>query len=694
MPQYLAPGVYVEEVSSGPPPIEGVGTNTAGFVGATRRGPVEGPPTLVTSYAEFVRAFGGPFDLPGFAGWRDLPSAIRGFFDNGGQRAYVARVAAASAAGDTAAITLKGGFNTRLAEDTSTDAAGNANKRATLVSLRGITVGTKLILRMTRRGVTTDSAALTITTVNRDTGVVELNNAISTTTIFEAANTVVITDRAKAALTADGQPDPLANPTDAKPDSFKLTASSSGTWGRDVRVAPAAQSAARSVAVALLSGAADDNRVELLSGAGFYVNAWVEIDLGTSKRYRKVLAVDGPVLKLSGPALTAADVVPAAGGARIATCEFALEISYTDPVELVSVTERFSGLTLENIPGRFYRDQMASSALVVADVPPASTHPLLFPSAADGIADRLAGGADNVPTPADVVGHDLGPNRKSGLRAIEEVDEVAILAAPGLVAQPVQNALISQCERLMDRFAVLDPVAGSGGAPATLAQIQAQRDLYDSKYAALYYPRVLVDDPLMPGTTRPLAPSGHILGVYSRVDAARGVHKAPANEVVRGITDLETSVSKGAQEILNPRNINVIRDLRSMQRGLRNYGARCVTGESEWNYVNVRRLFIFLEESLDEGTQWVVFEPNDRKLWARVQQSVSLFLTRVWVDGALMGDRPEDAFFVRVDETTMTEDDILNGRLIMEIGIAPVRPAEFVVIRIGQWLGGSSVQEI
>ena len=172
------------------------------------------------------------------------------------------------------------------------------------------------------------------------------------------------------------------------------------------------------------------------------------------------------------------------------------------------------------------------------------------------------------------------------------------------------------------------------------------------------------------------------------------MHKAPANEVLLGILDLETSMSRGAQEILNPRNINVLRDLRSMQRGLRVYGARCLTADAEWNYVNVRRLFIFIEESLDEGTQWAVFEPNDERLWARIRDSVTLFLTGVWADGALMGATPEDAFFVKVDRTTMDDDDILNGRLVMEIGIAPVRPAEFVVIRIGQWLGGSTVQEL
>jgi hypothetical protein len=190
-------------------------------------------------------------------------------------------------------------------------------------------------------------------------------------------------------------------------------------------------------------------------------------------------------------------------------------------------------------------------------------------------------------------------------------------------------------------------------------------------------------------------PSGHVIGIYARTDIERGVHKAPANAVVRGASDIERIINKAQQDILNPppNQINVIRDFRPDGRGIRVWGARCITSDSDWKYVNVRRLFIFLEESIDEGTQWVVFEPNDKPLWDRVIQSVSAFLTRVWRDGALQGATPAEAFFVKCDRTTMTQDDIDNGRLIMLIGVAPVKPAEFVIIRIGQWAGGGSVEE-
>ncbi|WP_053227370.1 phage tail sheath family protein [Solirubrobacter soli] len=696
MPEYLAPGVYIQEVPSGPPPIAAVGTSTAGFVGVTRRGPIEGPPTFVTSYPEFVRAFGGVFDFGStFDGLQYLPSAMRGFFDNGGRRAFVARVAGAGAA--QANVTLTGGIVTRLAADTVLTPVADRDK-ATLRTVRGLQVGTTARLRMVRDGVTTTSAVLTITAINRDTGRVTFNNAISTTDVFEAARTVVLTNVAAAGgIDGTGLPAANANPTDPEPNTFTLQATSPGVWGRDIAIAPAHVSAARSDFSAFISGAAGNNRIQLVSTAAFYVGAWVEIDRGNTKRYRRIAAIDGPVLVLDGGPLAAADFAPEAPATatRVSTCEFALSISYQDPVERVTVSERYDGLTLENIPGRYYVDQLAASNLVqVTGAAPAANNPLMYPCAADGLAASLSGGSDVVPTDPDVLGVDNGPNRKTGLLALEDVDEIAILAAPGLTSQAVQNALKDQCERLMDRFAVLDPVRGTANTPATLPQIQAQRSRYDTEYAALYYPRVVIDDPLHPGTPIPVPPSGHILGVYARVDNTRGVHKAPANEVLRGILGVETVVSRGTQELLNPLNINVIRDFTSVQRGYRIFGARCATSAREWNYVNVRRLFIFIEESLDEGTQWAVFEPNDERLWARLRDSVTLFLTSVWRDGALMGSKPEEAFFVRVDRTTMFEDDILNGRLIMEIGIAPVRPAEFVIIRIAQWLGGSSVQEI
>jgi hypothetical protein len=209
-------------------------------------------------------------------------------------------------------------------------------------------------------------------------------------------------------------------------------------------------------------------------------------------------------------------------------------------------------------------------------------------------------------------------------------------------------------------------------------------------YAAFYYPWIKVYDSITK-LYKPIPPGGHVAGIYARSDIERGVHKAPANEKVRGVKELEFQITKGEQDILNPRGVNCIRFFPG--RGIRVWGARTLSSNTLWKYINVRRLFIFIEESIEEGTQWVVFEPNDQKLWARVKQTITQFLTRVWRDGALMGSTPEEAFFVKCDRTTMTQDDIDNGRLICIIGIAPVKPAEFVIFRIAQWQGGSAVTE-
>lgn len=284
------------------------------------------------------------------------------------------------------------------------------------------------------------------------------------------------------------------------------------------------------------------------------------------------------------------------------------------------------------------------------------------------------------------------PNERTGIHALRNIQDISIVAVPGQTTVGVQQALINHCENDRYRFAVLD---AHGPDDDTLADVQAQRQSFDSKYAALYYPWLTIPEPLPANVANirqlPIPPSGHMAGLYARVDNTRGVHKAPANEVVRGITGLTRSLNKGEHDILNPypKNINVIRDFRNNNRGLRAWGARCITSDSDYKYVNVRRLMIFLEASIDRGLQWVVFEPNAEPLWARVRRAITNFLTVVWRNGALEGTTVEQAFFVKCDRTTMTQTDIDNGRLICEIGVAPVKPAEFVIIRIGLWTSNS-----
>jgi len=296
-------------------------------------------------------------------------------------------------------------------------------------------------------------------------------------------------------------------------------------------------------------------------------------------------------------------------------------------------------------------------------------------------------------TDGDYVGTDQGPGQRTGIQCFNEIDEVNIVCIPGVTSSTVQKAMITHCENMKDRFCILDSVKG-----ADLGAVQTQKEdvVSEKGYAAVYFPWVKVDIETKENDKVKLIqdfvpPSGYVAGIYARSDIEKGVHKAPANEIIRGVLKIELSITKGEQEILNPKGINCIRSFPG--RGIRVWGARTTASDALWKYINVRRLFLYLEESIEEGTQWVVFEPNDEKLWARVKQTITQFLTRVWKDGMLMGTTAEEAFFVKCDRTTMTQDDIDNGRLIVLIGVAPVKPAEFVIFRIAQWQGGSEVSE-
>jgi phage tail sheath protein FI len=304
---------------------------------------------------------------------------------------------------------------------------------------------------------------------------------------------------------------------------------------------------------------------------------------------------------------------------------------------------------------------------------------------------RLALGDDAVGLISDatyVGAPNIEPELRTGICCLENEEDVSIVACPGQISALTQGALIDHCEQMRYRFAVLD-----GPAPPndSLNDVQSSRQQFDTKYAAFYHPWLVIPDPFPANLSNiaayPIPPSGHMLGVYARTDIERGVHKAPANEVVRGITGLQRILNKSEHDILNPYpiNINVIRDFRNNSRGIRVYGGRVITSDPDWKYVNVRRLLIFIESSIDRGLQWVVFEPNAEPLWARVRRSIVNFLTLAWRNGALEGTKAEEAFFVKCDRTTMTQTDIDNGRLICVVGVAPVKPAEFVIIRIGLW---------
>jgi Bacteriophage tail sheath protein len=296
----------------------------------------------------------------------------------------------------------------------------------------------------------------------------------------------------------------------------------------------------------------------------------------------------------------------------------------------------------------------------------------------------LAGGVDD-PNPLGKDDFDGkvagGRDQVQGLQALEldPFREIALVYAPHPPDNGVDinRAIIDHCERMRFRFAVID--GDENSLPGDLDPRQTNK--WDTTYAAFYAPWIVTSDP-QSGARRTVPPGGHVLGVYARTDTERGVFKAPANEIVRGALNVKFDINDNTQGVLNPRGVNVIRSFPA--RGIRVWGARTLSSDALWKYISVRRLFIFLEHSIYEGTQFVVFEPNDDRLWARVVDTIRLFLRAQWRLGALFGRTEQEAFFITCDRTTMSQDDILNGRLICEIGIAPVRPAEFVIFRIFQ----------
>ncbi|MBX2796102.1 MAG: phage tail sheath subtilisin-like domain-containing protein [Myxococcales bacterium] len=459
-----------------------------------------------------------------------------------------------------------------------------------------------------------------------------------------------------------------------------------GGWGNQLRVAirPADRAPVDVTAVAT-SGS---TTLQVRSTSSLYVGAVVEVDDGATATTHEVMDLAGTVVSLQ-PALPAQ--IPEGAGVRV----LELDVIVSDRSG-ASPDEVFRGLSWnprqeESILRRHYAQQINERSQLVFVQPPGidtlsgSEGPSLTtqPTTLTGGAMALTGGGNEAPTASEIdgvlVGNDGGPGQRTGLQAFADIPDINLVAAPGHTTADVQLALIAHAEQLRYRFALLD---GQPDPTGTVNEVAAHRSLYDSSHAAYYAPWVQVS---VTGTRRYLPPSAFLAGIYARVDNDRGVWKAPANEVVRQALGLQTSFTTGEQEILNPQGVNLIR--RFERGGIRVWGARTTSSDPSLRYVNVRRTLLFLEASIERSTQWVVFEPNTPETWSRVTQSVRSFLLTQWREGALFGRSETDAFFVRCDESTMTADDVLNGRLICQIGVAIVRPAEFVIFRIEQLTG-------
>jgi len=740
MPEYLSPGVYIEEVDTGPTPIEGVSTSTTGAIGVTVKGPSSGKPVLVTSFAEFTRVFGGFMPTPSGAvfnqwssdpveggRWWLFPLAVKGFFDNGGQRLYVKRVFASGALASF--VDFGQGLPARIRHDAPAGAT-----RIALDHLIGI--DTTAVLNFVRGDTgAVVGAPLAVNSYDPTSRTVELGGGgapmdlqanrgdfVFVNNVFVANPTVTFTAAAVGAwgddISVEMRPivggvfgilnDPnlpdvvvttnLTAPAALNDPSVQVTSSVGFAGGRitingdEYDVAGVGPGVINLVTpVRAVAGYANGavvrrlRRANVGGGVGDIVNVWgasqlyvgamVEIDNTTSKEWFTVLAIDGNSVQLDN---TVTNVFHEGQKLRLLEAEVRAEYSANG----ATTSEVFTNLrfvddgsisffpTMVNTRSNLVRVTLGASF--------SATDIFQFPASPTTLEAPLTNGDDALTslTVDDFIGVDGGSGNRTGVLALEDIDEISICMAPGMWSGSVRGALIQHCEILKDRFAIIDPQDG-----LTIEGIRTAREPLDTKYAAIYYPWLRVRDPSIRQEVA-VPPSGHVAGIYARTDVERGVHKSPANEVIRGITRIDQDVTKREQDILNPVGINVLRFF--PERANRVWGARTLSSDGQWRYISVRRLFIFIEESIDQGTQWVVFEPNDEPLWARVRHSVANFLTTVWRSGALQGTSADQAFFVKVDRTTMTQDDIDNGRLIILVGIAPVKPAEFVIFRIQQ----------
>ncbi|GAA3653499.1 phage tail sheath family protein [Streptomyces chitinivorans] len=363
------------------------------------------------------------------------------------------------------------------------------------------------------------------------------------------------------------------------------------------------------------------------------------------------------------------------------------------------VVETYEASTRKNVKGYLVNQARASKLIEVTEQQGAGqSRPANRTVALPGAPGTPASPGSGEVSRLDASEYVGDPAARTGFGGLETIDEITMVAVPDLMSayrrgdidaegvRTVQLAVVSHCEQMGDRVAVLDTPPG-----LTAQQVRSWRNDeagYDSRYAALYYPWVRVFDPAA-GRGVPVPPSGHIAGVWARSDAERGVHKAPANEVVRGAVDLEFRLSKGEQDLLNPIGVNCVRAFPG--RGVRVWGARTLSSDPAWRYLNVRRLFNYLEESILLGTQWVVFEPNDDRLWSSIRRNVTAFLTEEWRRGALFGRTAEEAFYVKCDRDNNPQESIDQGRVVCEIGVSPVKPAEFVVFRLAQFSDSTSL---
>ncbi|HSK74353.1 MAG TPA: phage tail sheath subtilisin-like domain-containing protein [Pyrinomonadaceae bacterium] len=676
MPEYLAPGVFIEEVSYRAKSIEGVSTTTTGFIGPTRYGPVDLEPDVITSLGEFERvygdreqfAFGNPNDDSKEKIDNYMWHAVRAFFEEGGKRLYISRTFRPVTKfevdpddGKEKPVVVSDGYakafvpplkdkNAKPNPDApwikvSARFPGELGKMRVWLTLRlgqSVLGKTEIEENGEKKEIPTVGSLL-------DRDVVFIENVAPRTSPptsppIPTESGFYIAQKKRDPATGDilWEFEPLnaaiSPSADLKLDSLDVDD------GDRIRV----------VSLTVTTKAVEDPEADTR----------VYSDLALDSNHKRAGAPDSVFDKFAKEPASIAEArrLPIViEGNKLKTGSDVLRLLFAEN---------------DNLQDNLLNDETTDDDR--------------------SISFLLDGGNDGMrPTANEYEGEAKDTeSSKTGLKAFEDIEDISIVAAPGSTyghSDPVYskqsstiiNLLISHAERMKYRIAVLD-----SGENQAIAEVRAMRARIDSKYAAFYYPWVRVLDPVTQQEIH-LPPSGFVAGIYARNDVERAVYKAPANEVVRLAIGFEKTLNKAQQEVLNPEGVNCFRFFEG--RGFRLWGARTTSSDPEWKYVSLRRYFAYLERSIDRGTQWAVFEPNGEALWANVRQTIQDFLYNEWVSGALLGEKPEKAYFVKCDRSTMTQNDLDNGRLVCLVGVAVVKPAEFVIFRIGQWTADRKV---
>ncbi len=772
MPEYLSPAVYVEEVSSGLKPIEGVGTSTGAFIGVAEKGPIGGAeyeegevgrPVLVTSFLDFTRTFGGLVE------GEYLAYAVQHFFGEGGTRCYVTRTAHFNDVTDPKSLTAKRASYIFGPDKTSSfqgtlPAAGV--QEAQLQDVTGIEEGTVLTIAWVVPGTDppeTTELKVTVTKITPGEGgaapKVAFDPAIPAGTSIPDSASIswrqrVLTVNAlnegkwgnnlRVSLEVEGRVETKLKDALAQD---KISAKLQDVSGIDIGTqlfirSPQSTEAGAPAPVARLVQVTRVNRsvgevvfrdingsgngklpeiqaegevlginpgkastglakdapagaldVELKSAAGIELGSILLFRWGNTKEGEVAERYDRVVVnRLVGnrvffaPALSSKYPV---AGTSVSTEEFALVVYDGDTVVETHPGLSMASNNLVNYVQRRINTGATRSRYVRVEAAPTTDGELPdLPQSSSPVP--LTGGLQGSQAEAnDYIGSDA---TQTGFYAFNTIDDINIMVAPlhkgadSAFRRQVILEGMTYCENRADCFFVGD-VDGGARTVADVLEFKngaAGEQAINSTFGALYWPWVRVLD-LRTGRPMAMPPSGAVAGSYSATDVRRGVHKAPAGTIdgfLNTVVGIEKVVTMGEHDVLNPRGVNVIRSF--PDQGILIWGARTTTTDPEWRYVNVRRFFLFVEESIDEGTQWVVFEPNGPTLWAQITRNVSAFLRVLWLQGMLAGTKPEEGFFVKCDAETNPQESVDLGRVITIVGIAPLKPAEFVIFRIMQ----------